>query len=70
MLIFVVHGRACKGAGNPVENVAGARGASLVEVKQKNPSRPDGANSPGSRNERRNKARPDKFLMPVKEGSI
>ena len=40
--IFVMQGRACRGAGNPVEKAAGARGASRNEEKLKDPSRPEG----------------------------
>ena len=57
--IFVMHGRACRGAGNPVENVAGTA-VLLEEAKQKNQSRPDGANSPGSQSERQDEICPDK----------
>ena len=57
-----MHGRACRGAGDPLANVA-STAVLLVEAKQKNPSQPDGANSPGSQSKRQDKLRPDKYII-------
>mgnify|MGYP007068316632 CR=1 FL=1 len=70
--IFVVHGRACKGAG-PFGEGGGRKLAPPEEGILKNPSQPRGSNRAGAQSERRDKIRPDKFfiiIIPAKEGPV